>query len=143
MNALISIVVTVALVASVVVIHYEALFRASRLARRMTIPPRRRILVIVGAAIVAHIAEIALFACAYGVMQFWPSLGEIGGDREGGVLDYLYFSTSMYTTLGVGDLLPSGWMRLPAAIQSLTGLVLITWTASFSYIAMEKFWDDR
>lgn len=138
MNALIIVVVTVTLVSTVVLIHYEALLRASRLAERMTIPARRRILVIVGAAIVAHLIEIALFALAYALMQLRPGLGEIGGEREGGVLDYLYFSTSMYTTLGVGDLLPGGLMRLPAAIQSLTGLVLITWTASFSYITMER-----
>jgi hypothetical protein len=29
---------------------------------------------------------------------------------------------------------------VPAGIESLTGLVLITWTASFSYLSMERFW---
>ena len=35
----------------------------------MTIPPRRRILVVIGAALLAHLAEIALFAGGYWLMQ--------------------------------------------------------------------------
>ena len=49
----------------------------------------------------------------------------------------------MYTTLGVGDVAATGLMRVPAGIESLVGLVLITWTASFSYLAMERFWGDH
>jgi hypothetical protein len=140
MNALIVLVATVALVASVVLIHYEALLHASRLAERMTIPPRRRILVVIAAAFVAHLAEIAIFGMGYALMHLHPGLGEIGGEREGGALDFFYFSITTYTTLGVGDIAATGLMRVPAGIESLTGLVLITWTASFSYLSMERFW---
>jgi hypothetical protein len=34
-------------------------------------------------------------------------------------------------------------MRLAAGIESLTGLVLITWTASFTFLSMQKFWSDH
>ena len=140
---LLSFVLVFLLVVSVVSIHYEALLRASRLAERMTIPPRRRIVVVIAAAFLAHLVEIALFAAGYALMDLHPGLGEIGGVLEGGPLDYLYFSISMYTTLGVGDLVATGLMRLPAGVESLTGLVLVTWTASFSYLAMERFWRDH
>ena len=133
---------TVAIVVIVVLVHYEMLLHASRLAERMTIPPRRRILVIIGAAFLAHLGEITLFAVGYWVMHLHPSLGKIGGELEGGPLDFLYFSATMYTTLGIGDVAPSV-MRLPAGAKSLIGLVLITWTASFSYLAMERFWGDH
>jgi hypothetical protein len=28
-------------------------------------------------------------------------------------------------------------------IESLTGLVLITWTASFLFVEMQRFWDSK
>ena len=143
MDPLIAFVTTVALVVSVVLLHYETLLHASRLAERMTIPPRRRILVVIGGALLAHLAEIALFAGGYWLMQLRPGLGAIGGELEGGPVDYLYFSLTMYTTLGIGDVAASGLMRFPSGIESLVGLVLITWTASFSYLAMERFWGDH
>ena len=143
MDLLIALAGTVALVVIVVLVHYETLLHASGLAERMTIPPRRRILVIIGAAFLAHLGEITLFAVGFWVMQLHPGLGKIGGELEGGPLDFLYFSMTVYTTLGIGDVAPIGLMRLPAGTESLVGLVLITWTASFSYLAMERFWGEH
>ena len=54
--------------------------------------------------------------------------------------DVLYFSAVVYSTLGFGDLMPLGPVRLLAGIESLTGLVLITWTASFTYLEMRAYW---
>ena len=73
MDPLIALSATVALVVSVVLLHYETLLHASRLAERMTIPPRRRILVVIGAAFLAHLAEIALFAGGYWLMHLHPA----------------------------------------------------------------------
>jgi len=53
--------------------------------------------------------------------------------REKGV----YFS---YT---LGDIEPLGNIRFLAGIESLTGLVLITWTASFLYYEMQRYWTVR
>jgi hypothetical protein len=33
-------------------------------------------------------------------------------------------------------------MRIVAGIESLNGLVLIGWSASFTYLTMERFWDS-
>jgi hypothetical protein len=142
MTILATIFLTVLLVVAVVLLHYEALLHASRLAERLTIRPRKRILVVIAAAFLAHVAEIALFAAAFAAMHRL-GLGAVTGDLEGNLVDYFYFSTTMYTTLGVGDVLPQGPMRLTAGVESLTGLVLITWTASFSYLAMERFWGGQ
>jgi hypothetical protein len=137
-----TILLTILLVVLVVLVHYEALLNASRLADRLTIRPRKRILVVIAAAFMAHIAEIGLFAAGYAAMTRL-GLGALEGDIEGNLADYFYFSTTMYTTLGVGDIWPSGRMRLMAGVESLTGLVLITWTASFTYVSMQKFWTDH
>jgi hypothetical protein len=45
-----------------------------------------------------------------------------------------------YTSLGFGDFTPVGPIRLLAGAEALNGLLLIGWSASFTYISMEKFW---
>ena len=40
----------------------------------------------------------------------------------------------------LGDLTPSGPMRLLAGVEALNGLLLIGWSASYIYISMERFW---
>jgi len=32
------------------------------------------------------------------------------------------------------------WLDFLTGLETLTGLVLITWTASFMFIEMQKFW---
>lgn len=52
----------------------------------------------------------------------------------------LYFSAETYTSLGFGDLTPNGPVRLLAGVEALNGLLLIGWSASFTYLCMERFW---
>ena len=37
----------------------------------------------------------------------------------------------------------SGPIRFVCGNEALTGLVLITWSASFTFLEMERFWRDR
>lgn len=53
------------------------------------------------------------------------------------------FSAETYTTIGLGDIYPLGPLRLITGIEALNGLLLIGWSASFTYLAMQKFWDIR
>jgi hypothetical protein len=130
------------LVAATVVVHYEFLRLTSVLTGNLSIPGRAQILVIIAGVFVAHLVEVALYAAAYYASEAWWSLGRIDGELEGGITDYFYFSVSTFTTLGVGDLHPRGPVRLIAGVQSLNGLVLIGWSASFTYLSMERFWQD-
>jgi hypothetical protein len=43
----------------------------------------------------------------------------------------------------LGDIQPHGDLRFLTGIESLTGLVLITWTASFLFVEMQRFWNAR
>ena len=52
----------------------------------------------------------------------------------------MYFSAATYTSLGFGDLTPTGPVRLLAGVEALNGLLLIGWSASFTYLSMERFW---
>jgi uncharacterized membrane protein len=69
-------------------------------------------------------------------------LGNLTGNFAGELADCVYFSITTYTSLGFGDVEPSGAIRFVAGIEALVGLVLITWTASFMFIEMTNFWSD-
>jgi hypothetical protein len=137
-----AILVGLGLVLSTVLIHYEVLRGISLLIPKLSIPPRGRILVVIGGVLVAHMIEICLYAIAYGLMHD-TRLGFITGEFVGEAADFLYFSISAFTTLGIGDVHPMGPMRLVAGIEALNGFALIGWSASFTYLAMEKFWDHH
>jgi len=64
----------------------------------------------------------------------------IGGIHQGTLVDYVYFSVVTYTSLGFGDVYPVDNMRLVSGVEALTGLLMIAWSASFTYLAMEQFW---
>ena len=125
----------------VVLIHYEALRMASNLLPRLTIPARTRIIVVIGMAMIAHVVEITLYAVAYIVMAEQWGLGTIGGQPINPFYEYLYYSLVTYTTLGIGDYYPLGNLRILSGSEALVGLLMITWSASFTYLAMQKFWD--
>ncbi len=67
-------------------------------------------------------------------------LGQFGGHFEDTDSNFLYFSTETYSTLGLGDIYPIGTLRMVMGIETLTGLLMISWTASFSYLQMRRFW---
>ena len=134
-------VLTVALVAVCVLVHYEVLRVTSDLLPRLTIRPRPRILFVMGAAFLAHTAEVWVFAVAYYILGDHFGIGSLVGERTNTFPDYLYFSTVTYTSLGFGDVYPIGGLRLVAGVESLLGLVMIAWTGSFTYLAMQRFWE--
>jgi hypothetical protein len=129
------------MVIGTVLLHYEILRGTSLLIPQLGMPPRTRIVVVIGAAFVAHLLQIGLYAFAFIVMQHELQLGSLAGEVDDTLLDFFYFSTTNFTTLGIGEIHPTGPMRIVAGIQSLNGLVLIGWSASFTYLAMEKLWD--
>lgn len=128
------------MVTLVVIIHYEFLYQFTRLTPRLAVPHRFRIVVGVLAALVAHAAEVAIFGCAFFFMQHRPGWGHLRGNFDGSLPDCVYFSFTSYTTLGTGDIVPIGELRFLSGLESLTGLVLITWTASFLYLEMARYW---
>ncbi|GAB3284352.1 potassium channel family protein [Parahaliea aestuarii] len=127
----------------VVALHYEYLHQASLYLPRIPLPPRFRIVAGVIGALVAHAIEIWIFAGAYYLTVTHLDWGGLDGLGSGKLMDYVYYSFTVYTTLGFGDIVPRGMIRYLSGIESLTGLVLITWTASFLYLEMRKYWDDE
>jgi Ion channel len=123
-----------------VIIHYEAFRLAAGLTRNAEVPRRGRLLLVILGAMVAHLLEIGCYSIVFWLCHGHPLLGVIEGKLEGNLFDFIYFSMTNYTTLGVGDVVAHGPLRLLATAEALTGLVLLSWTASFTYLSMENFW---
>lgn len=67
--------------------------------------------------------------------------GDLAGGFDGSLVDSIYFSFTNYTTVGYGDIAPHGSLRFLAGVEAITGLSLITWSASFMYMEMTQFWN--
>ncbi len=126
-----------------VIVHYEFLFRLTSYIPKMVIKHRYRIVFGVVGALIAHAIEIWIFAISYYFMNRSDGWGSLNGNFNGSLMDCGYFSFTVFTTLGFGDIQPNGDLRYLTGIESLTGLVLITWTASFLYYEMQRHWDTR
>lgn len=123
------------------IIHYEILWRLTGLLPRLRVLPKRAgVLVAVLGAMVSHLLQILLFAVAYFTLTrlAGPELSEAAGTP--GFDDHLYFSMETYTSLGFGEVFPHRQLRLLVGIESITGLLMISWTASFTYFEMQRLW---
>lgn len=128
-------------VAAVVLLHYEGLVGLStRLARRNG-QRRRKVLYAITAILILHIVEIWIFGFTCWLLMMWPDCGHIAGSGNLHLFDAVYLSAVTYSTVGFGDLAPVGAVRFLIGTESLAGFVLITWSASFTYLEMAHFWD--
>ena len=121
-----------------VLVHYEALrvIGSAALAIRNH---RRAVLVVIFGVVAAHLAEITLYAGALW-LGHRLGLGSLSGVTVAHATQYLYLSAETYTTLGMGDIYPSGDLRLIAALEPLIGMLLIGWSGSYTYLAVQRYW---
>jgi hypothetical protein len=89
------------------------------------------------------VAEIWIFGIVLWGLLSWPATGALAGEQALGFLDHIYFSAICFTTVGFGEIWPTGAVRFVAATEALSGFVLITWSASFTYLEMEQFWRPK
>lgn len=136
--------VTLAAVGASVSLHYEGLSMLSKRHRKRTGDlGRRQVLSGIFVMLLLHIVEIWIFGLAYSFCTLLPDSGSISMvGAEVDWLDRIYFSATSFTTLGYGDLLAHGAVRLLAGTEALVGLMLITWSASFTYLQMDRYWQE-
>jgi hypothetical protein len=125
-----------------VLIHYEFLRGLSCATPRLTIRPRKRILVIVLSAILGHICEVVVFAAGFWLLSVHGMPRSEGLEHPMALSKALYFSFECYASLGSVDF-PDGPIRLFGGMEALTGLLLIGWTSSYTYLAMRDLWDSH
>jgi hypothetical protein len=131
------------LVALTTVIHYEVLRALNAGLPKLNVPMRAKLLVVIFATFIAHGLEIGVYGAALFILIEYLGIGDLSGAIGFSLANCLYFSAETYTSLGFGDMTPVGPVRLLAGVEALNGLLLIGWSASYTYIAMERFWNPR
>jgi hypothetical protein len=132
---------SVLLVAVSTLCHYETLrWLNDRLPNMTLVESRAKVLLALIGAVLSHLCQIALFAATYYLLRDELGLGTLAGHFRDTLSSFLYFSAETYTTLGFGDIYPLGQICLVTGCEALTGLLMISWTASFTYLEMRRYW---
>ncbi len=120
-------------------LHYELLVLTSKLIMALSGYLRAGVALAVALALLAHVVEVILFGFGWfllieaGLVEIAPHAPKL--------VDAIYFSGAIYTSLGFGDIVPvSSAGKLLAVLEAVTGLVLIAWTASFTFYQMQRHW---
>jgi hypothetical protein len=122
-------------------VHYEALRGLGFALPRLRLPGRNKLVLVILGSSVAHALEGLLYALAFYLLSGRFGLGSLGSGDAPSLATCLYFSAETYTSLGYGDVVPVGPLRMLAGTEALNGLLLIGWSASYTYLAMERFWN--
>lgn len=144
MHFTIALVLNTVLMITTILLHYESLnYLDKKLKRLSHIKPRLKVLIGVGIIFVTHIVEIWLFGLGFFLSLHIDGMGEIVGQTGNLFLDCVYLSFITYTTVGYGDIVAQGSIRFLTGVEALTGLILITWSASFLFLEMQRYWSDE
>jgi hypothetical protein len=135
-------IVAIVLVLTAVFLHYEVFRLLDWLTRHLTQIHRMRVAVVVLGCFCAHLAAVTMFAGGLYGTAMYLHLGTLEGNVGEGFKDFFYFSIVTYTSLGIGDVYPTGHLRLLTGVEALLGLVMITWSATFTFLEMQKIWND-
>ena len=122
-------------------LHHELLVLTSSVVRALSGSARAGVALAVALALVAHVVEVVAFGIGWLVLIRAGAV-ELSHPSPT-MLDVLYFSGSVYTSLGFGDIVPVQGGRFLVVIEAVTGLVLIAWTASFTLYQMREHWVDE
>lgn len=128
------------LIIGCVTLHYEALRFIGASAARVE-QHRRAVLVVIFGVVGAHLAEILLYALVM-YLGHDLGLGSLAGEPHPHPAQYFYLSAETFTTLGMGDIYPTGDLRLITSIEPLIGMLLIGWSGSYTYLAVQRYWRD-
>ena len=134
------VVFTMLLASAVIGLHYETLRQLNRRMPDWTLSKHPRILVMMLCILFVHILEIWMFGAGIYLLLQSPELGRLVGEEAVRLLDAVYASATTYSTLGYGDLVPKGAIRFLFGTEALVGFLMITWSASFAYLEMQRYW---
>lgn len=96
-----------------------------------------RILATVYAAVLGQFISAGLFAVGFAQADSWG----LGSFDSGGIMtamDYFYFSLVNMTTLGLGQIFPTGHLRFLAGLEAMNGFILISCSAAYIFKVMHS-----
>ena len=85
----------------------------------------------------AHVVEILWFAGGFYISSHWLQLGKLGPSVGNEFMDFFYHSAVTYSSLGLSEI-PTGHLRFMTAMESLTGIIILTWSATFFYSVLGR-----
>jgi hypothetical protein len=136
---LIAALISLGLIVVSVVVFYEILAHLWLYLPKLEGMPRTQILVTILACFLGHTIVVWLFGLTYYGLEHHLEFGSFKGAHTMQLMDYIYFSGVAYSSLGLGDMYPTGDMRLMIAVEVILGLILIGWTITITYFATEKY----
>ncbi len=123
-------------------LYYEVMQIVWRLMPHLHFLRRRlRPLFVVLTTFVLHLCMVTVYAACYWLGEKVLHIGTLSGVHEPGWPAYYYFSAATYSSLGYGDIFPHGGLQVLASLEVLNGLVLIGWSVSYIFLAMQKYWE--
>ena len=122
------------------VLHEVGLLGIGAGAARFAGGGRKVVLAVALGILLLHLLEIGIYTGAIALATEGLHLGRLVGDVDGSNLELLGFSAEAYTSLGFGDIIPTGQMRLLVSFEPLNGLILLGWSASFLHLEVARYW---
>ena len=122
-------------------LFYECLCLISRYVSGMKTKHRPIMIVMIGGIFVAHAIVILAYATVFWALTHYAGFADLSGHVPDHFLTNLYFSATSYSSLGVGDVFPVEGLRFLTGVETINGLVLITWSAAFTYFSVQKMWE--
>ncbi len=89
-----------------------------------------------------HATEILAYAGVYAALLRLGWFGRLAGEFAGSWEGLIYFSGINFVTLGYTAIEVEGSLRMISMLQSLTGFMLLTWSATFLYSVCSKSWEE-
>ena len=132
--------ITVIVSAIVILVHFETMTWLTRLDRMIHWPTRLTLLMGLFTLFAAHSLEVWIFAGGLYVATEVLELGTLAGAFDGSARDYLYISLVNYTTLGYGEIVPTGHLRTICGFEALIGLLMVGWTTAFTVFRLTDRW---
>lgn len=132
--------ISVLMIVFTVSIHYEVKRAIWNILPRLKRRPRLMMNVLVLALMLAHTACVWAYGAVFWLLDTKIGIHGLGGQHEATFISYVYFSAATYSSLGLGDIVPLGAIRMLAGVEVINGLLLIGLSVTLAYFAMERFW---
>jgi len=119
-------------------LHYIVMAKLLSALPKSHLPRGVKLIIGLYAIGIAHLTEAGLYACGFFIGRGY-GLG--GFEQDSGplsLMDIYYFSLVNFTSLGLGDVYPTGHLRFLAGVESLNGFLLISCSAVFIYLLMSS-----
>ncbi|MFE8070892.1 ion channel [Marinobacteraceae bacterium S3BR75-40.1] len=134
---------TAMVVLAAVLLHYEVCSQLNHRLYTSRLRQRSRMVMLILGLMVAHFIEIWLFGIGAWLLTRWPEMGAISVGQDAGLLEFVYLSATSFTTLGYGDVVPHGVVRFLFGVEAVTGFAIITWSASYTFLDMQRQWSSN